>query len=270
MIYLVSTPIGNLNEVNKRAVEILNSADLIAAEDTRNSMNLLNALGIKKPMFSCHEHNEREASITLVNKVKGGKTIAYVSDAGYPGISDPGKILVEEAIKSDIPVSVVNGSCAFITGLVASGLDTTHFYFHGFLPSKDADAKKELDSLKGKQETLIFYESPHRILRTLQLLNKTLGNRQACIARELTKLNEEYIRGTLDELVTIDEATLKGEMVIVVEGNKQTNELNDEEILNRYNSLVERGVNSKIAIEIVCEELNVNKNRVKSLVLSKN
>lgn len=270
MLYLVSTPIGNLNEVSKRTLDVLNMVDLVAAEDTRNSGNLLSNLGVKKPLFSLHEHNEREASIALISKILEGKNVAYMSDAGYPGISDPGKILVEEAIKNDIPVSVVSGSCAFITGLVASGLPTNHFYFHGFLPSKDSDAKKELDELKNKVETIIFYESPHRIIRTLELLFDCLGDRNACIARELTKLNEEYIRGSLSELKTIDEATLKGEMVIIVSGAVLTNEIDDNKLIERYDLLLQKGVTSKAAIEIVCEEFNVNKNRLKNLVMSKN
>lgn len=269
MLYLVSTPIGNLGEVSSRFLEVLKSVDLVAAEDTRNSLNLLHNFGINKPTFSLHEHNEREGSLVLIEKILEGKTVAYMSDAGYPGISDPGKILVEECIKVDIPVSVISGSCAFITGLVASGLPTNHFYFHGFLPSKDGDAKKELENLVGKKETVIFYESPHRINRTVQLLLNVLGNRNACIARELTKLNEEYIRGTLSELSEIDESTLKGEMVIVVEGNSNEQQIDDKKIIERYNELIKKGVTNKVSAEIVGEEFAINKNYVKSLTMSK-
>lgn len=269
MLYLISTPIGNLGEVSKRTLETLGIVDLVAAEDTRNSLNLLNNLGIKKPMFSLHEHNEREASKILVEKIKEGKTVAYMSDAGYPGISDPGKILVEECINNDIPVSVVSGSCAFLTALVASGLPTNHFYFYGFLPSKDSDAKKELETLKNKEETIIFYESPHRIIRTLELLKEYLGDRNVCLARELTKLNEEYIRGSLSELIEIDESTLKGEMVIVVEGNKNEAAIDDKALLDRFDTLLKKGLSNKVAAEIVSEEFNVNKNYVKSLTMIK-
>lgn len=269
MLYLISTPIGNLGEVSKRTLETLGIVDLVAAEDTRNSLNLLNNLGIKKPMFSLHEHNEREASKILVEKIKEGKTVAYMSDAGYPGISDPGKILVEECINNDIPVSVVSGSCAFLTALVASGLPTNHFYFYGFLPSKDSDAKKELEALKNKEETIIFYESPHRIIRTLELLKEYLGDRNVCLARELTKLNEEYIRGSLSELIEIDKSTLKGEMVIVVEGNKNEASIDDKALLDRFDVLLKKGLSNKVAAEIVSEEFNVNKNYVKSLTMIK-
>lgn len=269
MLYLISTPIGNLGEVSKRALETLSMVDLVAAEDTRNSLNLLHHLGINKPTFSLHEHNEREGSLVIVEKILSGKNVAYMSDAGYPGISDPGKILVEECIKANIPVSVVSGSCAFITALVASGLPTNHFYFHGFLPSKDGDAKKELSLLKNKVETIIFYESPHRIIRTLEILLEVLGDRNACIARELTKLNEEYIRGSLKELIEIDETTLKGEMVIVIEGSKEEKETNDDELIKRYEELIKKGVTNKVSAEIVSEEFGVNKNYIKSLTMNK-
>lgn len=267
ILYLVSTPIGNLGEVSKRTIEVLNSVDFVAAEDTRNSLNLLNNLGVKKKMISLHEHNEREASANVIKFILEGSSIAYMSDAGYPGISDPGALLVQEAIKNDVPVSVVNGSSAFLTALIPSGLPTDHFYFHGFLPSKDSDAKKELAELENKRETLIFYESPHRIIRTLEMLYEVLGDRKACLARELTKLNEEYIRGSLSELKDIDESTLKGEMVLTIEGNNSVESLDDEKLINRYKELVERGLTKPQARDIVCEEFNAKPNYVKSLVM---
>ena len=267
ILYLVSTPIGNLGEVSKRTIEVLNSVDFVAAEDTRNSLNLLNNLGVKKKMISLHEHNEREASANVIKLILEGSSIAYMSDAGYPGISDPGALLVQEAIKNDVPVSVVNGSSAFLTALIPSGLPTDHFYFHGFLPSKDSDAKKELTELENKRETLIFYESPHRIIRTLEMLYEVLGDRKACLARELTKLNEEYIRGSLSELKDIDESTLKGEMVLIIEGNNSVEALDDEKLINRYKELVERGLTKPQARDIVCEEFNAKPNYVKSLVM---
>ena len=218
ILYLIATPIGNLKEMSPRALEIISEMDIVAAEDTRNAFSLLANYGLKKELFSLREHNELEASKTILEKIKAGKKVAYMSDAGYPGISDPGYLLVQEMIKNDISVSTISGSCAFINALVASGLDTKHFYFYGFLSAKDSEAKEEILGLKDKKETLIFYEAPHRIMRTLNLLRDALGNRNICLARELTKLNEEYIRGSLDELVELDEATLKGEMVLIVEG----------------------------------------------------
>ena len=266
VLYLIATPIGNLKEMSPRALEIISEMDIIAAEDTRNAFSLLANYGIKKDLFSLREHNELEASKAILEKIRAGKKVAYMSDAGYPGISDPGYLLVQEMIKNDISVSVVSGGCAFINALVASGLDTKHFCFYGFLSSKDSEAKEEILSLKDKKETLIFYEAPHRIMRTLNLLRDGLGNRQICLARELTKLNEEYIRGTIDELVNLDESTLKGEMVLIVEGNKQEKAINDEEIKARVAYFVDLGLSQKDAINVVSEEYSVNKNYVKKLV----
>jgi 16S rRNA (cytidine1402-2'-O)-methyltransferase len=169
-------------------------------------------------------------------------------------------------IKNDVNVSTICGSCAFINALVASGLDTKHFYFYGFLPAKESEAKEEILSLKDRKETIIFYEAPHRINKTLNLLRDGLGNRNVCLARELTKLNEEYIRGSLDELVEIDESTIKGEIVLIVEGNKEENTVDDNKITTRVAYFVELGLSQKDAINVVSEEFNVNKNYVKKLV----
>ena len=212
-LYLIATPIGNLKEMSPRALEIISDMDIIAAEDTRNAFSLLANFNLKKELFSLREHNEVEASKHLLEKINQGKKVAYMSDAGYPGISDPGYLLVQEMIKNDINVSTISGSSAFINALVASGLDTKHFYFYGFLPAKESEAKEEILSLKDKKETLIFYEAPHRIMKTLNLLREGLGNRDVCLARELTKINEEYIRGTFDELLELDESSIKVEIV---------------------------------------------------------
>ena len=268
LLYLVATPIGNLKEISKRALEVFSESDIIAAEDTRNTYSLLVNYGIKKELFSLREHNELEASEHLINFIKQGKKVAYVSDAGYPGISDPGYLLVQTAIKNDINVSVVSGSSAFLTALVASGLETEHFYFFGFLSKKGNEGKSSLEELKGRRETLIFYESPHHIKKTLELLLKVLGNRKAVIARELTKLNEEYIRGTLEELNQIDEATLKGEMVVLVEGNQSnSDDISDERIVERIKYYLNYKIDKKTAIELVKNELNVGKNRVYKLAM---
>ena len=266
ILYLIATPIGNLKEMSPRALEIISEMDIIAAEDTRNAFSLLANYGLKKEMFSLREHNEVEASKHLLEKIKSGKKVAYMSDAGYPGISDPGYLLVKEMINNDVNVSTISGSCAFINALVASGLDTKHFYFYGFLPAKENEAKEEILSLKNRKETLIFYEAPHRINKTLNLLRDGLGNRYVCLARELTKLNEEYIRGELDELVLVDEATIKGEIVLIIEGNKEESAVDDEKIIARVAYFVDLGLSQKDAINVVSEEFNVNKNYVKKLV----
>ena len=218
--YLVATPIGNLKDISSRALEVLKNVDYIASEDTRTTSNLLSYFGINKPMISYHEHNEQESSTKLIDLLKQGKSIAITSDAGYPGISDPGAIIVKHCIENDIPVSIIPGANAFLPALIGSGLDNNHFYFHGFLPSKPSARKKELEQLTNLTCTLIFYESPHRIKETLNDLLTYFPNRKMSLVREITKLHEEYIYGTINEIAQIDESKLKGEMVIVIEGNK--------------------------------------------------
>ena len=266
LLYLVATPIGNLKEFSSRAIEIINECDVVAAEDTRNAYDLLNKFDIKKELYSLREHNEKEASKHLVSLIKAGKKVVYMSDAGYPGISDPGYLLVKELIENNIAVSTISGPCAFINALVASGLDTKHFFFYGFLSAKDNEAKEEINGLKNMRNTLIFYEAPHRIIRTLELLKEGLGNRYACLARELTKINEEYIRGTLEEMCQIEEETLKGEMVIIVDGNKEEVVIKDEEITTRVAYFTKLGLSQKDAINVVSEEFKINKNYIKKLL----
>ena len=266
VLYLIATPIGNLKEMSPRALEIISEMDIIAAEDTRNAYSLLANYGIKKELFSLREHNEIEASKRLLAKIHEGKKVAYMSDAGYPGISDPGYLLVQEMINNGVNVSTISGSSAFINALVASGLETKHFFFYGFLSAKENEAKEEILGLKNRCETIIIYEAPHRILKTLTLLKEGLGNRRVCLARELTKINEEYIRGTLDELCEIEEASLKGEMVIIIEGNKEDKQIDDEKIVARVAYLTKLGLSQKDAISVVSEEFCVNKNYIKKLV----
>ena len=267
LLYLLATPIGNLKELSPRALEVLNSADLIACEDTRNTFALLSHYGIKKNLVSLREHNEKAMSQKIIEEINNGKNVVYVSDAGYPCISDPGSILAEECIHNDINVSTVSGSSAFINALVASGLESDHFYFYGFLSSKDVDAKKQLEQLKYFPSTLIFYESPHRIERTVRLLNEYLGDRQAVIARELTKKNEEYIRGHLSEFLSLDFASIIGEIVIVVEGDKTEQNVEQEKLIEHLNILLDKGVSKKDASEIVSKIDNVNKNDVYDLAI---
>ena len=266
LIYLIATPIGNLGEMSKRALDVIQEMDVIAAEDTRNTYSLLSHFGIKKELFSLREHNEIEATEHLLRLVKNGKKVAYVSDAGYPGISDPGYLLVKKAREEGVAVSTVSGSCAFINALVASGLPTDHFYFYGFLSKKGNEGKKALESLTDRPETLIFYESPHQIEETIKLLFSVFGDRTCVIARELTKLNEEYISGSLSELVNLDFKTIKGEIVLVLEGQNAENELiNDEIIQEKLRFYMSLGVTEKAAIQIAVEELKVPKNRVYKL-----
>ena len=266
VLYLISTPIGNLGEFSNRALETIKEMDIIGAEDTRNTGDLLAKSNIKKQLFSLREHNEVEASQYLIKQIKEGKKVAYMSDAGYPGISDPGYILTKLCLENDIAVSVISGPSAFISALVSSGLETNHFYFHGFLSPKEGEAKSELEELKSKKETLIFYEAPHRIKKTLQILFDVLGNRRVSLHRELTKLNEENIVGNLDELLTLDESTLKGEMVIVIEGNKDNKSLSEEEIIEKVNYFISKNMSKKDAIDAVSEIYNVRKNIIKDII----
>ena len=266
LLYLVATPIGNLKEFSSRAIEVVSDADIVAAEDTRNAHDLLMRFGIKKEFYSLREHNEKEVSKHLVDLIKAGKKVVYMSDAGYPGISDPGYLLVKEMIDNDISVSTISGSSAFINALVASGLESKHFFFYGFLSAKDNEAKEEIKSLKNLRNTIIFYEAPHRIIRTFKLLKDGLGNRNACLARELTKINEEYIRGTLEEMCDLVEDSLKGEMVIIVDGCKEEVVIKDEEIIARVNYFTNLGLSQKDAINVVSEEFKLNKNYIKKLL----
>lgn len=267
-LYLVATPIGNLEEITTRATATLASVDLVACEDTRVSGKLIKHLGLEKPLIACHEHNEFTVSKQLVEKLLQGQSIAYVSDAGYPGISDPGQRLVQAALLEDIQVIVISGPSAVFNALVASGLDTTRFYFHGFLRQKEAARLDEIKDLYRRPETLIFYEAPHRIDTTLRNLLDVLGNRKACIARELTKIHEEYIEGTLQELTEIDPTTLKGEMVVIVEGNKDEFgiKLSEEEIRKLVDSMTATGISMKDAIRQVSEMTKMAKNYIYKVV----
>ena len=267
-LYLVATPIGNLEEITTRATKTLADVDLVACEDTRVSGKLIKHLGLEKPLIACHEHNEFTVSKQLVEKLKEGQSIAYVSDAGYPGISDPGQRLVQAALLEDIQVIVISGPSAVFNALVASGLDTSRFYFHGFLRQKEAARLDEIKDLYRRAETLIFYEAPHRIDSTLKNLLDVLGNRKACIARELTKIHEEYIEGTLQELTEVDPTTLKGEMVVMVEGNKDEFgiKLSEEEIRKLVDSMTATGISMKDAIRQVSEMTKMAKNYIYKVV----
>ncbi|MBE6142372.1 MAG: 16S rRNA (cytidine(1402)-2'-O)-methyltransferase [Erysipelotrichaceae bacterium] len=268
ILYVVATPIGNLKELSLRGQEVLSSVDFVASEDTRTTASLLKQFGISKPSISCHEHNEQEASQKIISLLKEGKSIALTSDAGYPGISDPGAILIRHCIENDIPVSIINGANAFIPALVGSGLDTTHFYFHGFLNSKRSTRRRELEENKSRKETMIFYESPHRIEETLLDMYEVLGNRQASIAREITKLHEEYIRGSLEELSSIDPSSLRGEMVVVVEGNKDIKMLTEDDIKSLLEEELKQGKTLKDAIKEVSKAYSLKKNIVYDIATS--
>ncbi len=267
LLYLLATPIGNLGDISNRFIEVMSEIDIVACEDTRVSGKLLNHLGVKKQLISLHEHNEVSSSEKIVKLILSGKKVAYMSDAGFPCISDPGQKLVEIALKNEINVTCVPGANAALIALAASGLPSDHFYFHGFLSAKESEKINELKYLECKPETMIFYEAPHRIKKTLELLYKILGNRRICIARELTKIHEEFIRGKLDEIVFIDEQTLKGEMVLVVEGKQEDKviALDDFSLVDMVKKQIENGLSTKDAVKNVSEETQISKNYIYNL-----
>lgn len=264
LLYLIATPIGNLDEMTPRALAILKEADYLAAEDTRNSGKLMAHFGIDKPWISCHEHNEQEAGERIVSLLLSGKKVCYMSDAGYPTLSDPGQRLVAKCLDNGIKVSVTSGPSAAIDALACSGLDSDHFYFQGFLSPKESERANELRKLAARDETIIFYESPHRITKTLVAMAAGLGDRRAVIARELTKAHEEFIRGTLSELALEPEESLRGEMVIIVEGKAKEldAEKSDNDIASALKAELDLGHSGKEAVKNVSANLGVAKNRV--------
>ena len=218
VLYLVATPIGNLEDITYRAVRTLREVDLIACEDTRHTRNLLDRYEIARPLISYHEHNEQSRAEELVAKLLAGTNVALVSDAGMPLVSDPGYRVAAAAINAGISVVPIPGPSAVITALAAAGLPTDAFYFGGFLPAKSGQRSRTLESLRDQSATLVFYEAPHRILETLSDVEKILGPRPVVVARELTKLHEEFLRGTASELRAALESrpSIKGEMTLLI------------------------------------------------------
>ena len=222
-LYLVATPIGNLEDITLRAINTLKEVDLIAAEDTRHTMKLLNHLKIKKTLISYYKETEKIKSDILIEKIINGKNIALVSDAGTPAISDPGEEIIKKAIENNINIIPIPGACAFVNALICSGFSTKEFIFIGFLSKNAKDKKKKLEELKNENKTLIFYESPHKIKSTLENILEILGNRKIVLARELTKIHEEFIRGRILDILE-KEQELRGEFVIIVEGTEKKEE----------------------------------------------
>ena len=273
MLYVVSTPIGNLEDITLRALRILKEVDLIAAEDTRRTRHLLTHYGIHKPLISYHEHNQRLREDPLLEKLREGKQIALVTDAGTPGISDPGEPLIRRVAQEGIPLVPIPGPSAVIAALSISGLPTGSFLFYGFLPPKASARKKFLETLKKRTETLILYESPRRIAALLKEILEILGNRQVVVTRELTKVFEETLRGSIaDVLQKIGEENVKGEITVILDGHVQV-EKGDfpsiREALRDY--VLNFRVSMKEAIERVSEDLGVAKREVyqESLKLKK-
>ncbi len=259
-LYIIATPIGNMADITLRAIEVLKQVDVIFAEDTRVSGHLLKHHGIDTPLRSYYAHNEREKSNEALGMLSSGKQVALISDAGTPRLSDPGDILVRTIRDNNFPVVPIPGASALLSALMISALPAETFTFVGFLPHKTSAKETRLKSLVNVKHSLVFYETPHRIEKTLNSMYDLLGNRQATLMRELTKQHEEVIEFTLGEAATLD--NLRGEMVLIVEGNTETSPLNEDDMIDHVELLIEDGYNEKDAIKHVASTRNVKKNTV--------
>ena len=271
-IYLVATPIGNLSDISMRAIETLKNVDIIACEDTRNTIRLLNHFEIKGHLTSYHEYNKIDKAYELCEKVKEGKNIAFVSDAGMPAISDPGYELVEIAYKEGLEVTVVPGASAVVSALAISGISSRRFAFEGFLPADKNEKKEILTELSQESRTLILYEAPHRLLKTLKELFEYMGNRNIAIVREITKLHEEVLKGRLAEIISdyeSEKVAIRGEYVLVIEGKsllekKEERQKSFEEISIRehYEKYIAEGMDKKEAMKAVAKDRGIQKRDV--------
>jgi len=272
-LYIVATPIGNLGDISRRCVETLQSVDFIAAEDTRVTVKLLNHLGIKKPMVSYFEHNKVESGAKIVERLLAGESCALVTDAGTPGISDPGEDLVALCVQNQIKVVSIPGCCALISALAVSGLKTGRFTFEGFLSTSKKSRAAHLESLKDEQRTMVFYEAPHKLRSTLADMAAAFGGeRRIALCRELTKVHEEILRMTLKEAVDYyAENTPRGEFVLVIEGARPAEkaDLSLEEALERIEELREEGMSLKDAVKKCAEETGLQKNELYKAALGK-
>ncbi|WP_238907308.1 16S rRNA (cytidine(1402)-2'-O)-methyltransferase [Clostridium sp. YIM B02506] len=269
-LYIVPTPIGNLKDITIRALDVLKECNVIAAEDTRQTIKLLNHFNIKKQLISYHQHNELTKSEEIINRVRGGEIVALVSDAGSPGISDPGSVIIKRCIEEEVEFEVLPGATAIITALVNSGLDTTKFTFRGFVPRENKERRVLISEIKNHKETLVFYEAPHRIKETLSFLHDELGDRKVAICRELTKLHEQIVRGSILEVIEhFNTNNPRGEFVVVIEGKSQE-EIDLEQKAKWENTTVEehiilyvdRGYSKKEAIKLVAKERSMPKSEV--------
>lgn len=261
MLYLCTTPIGNMEDITLRVIRTLENADCIYCEDTRHTAALLTKLNIKKPLFSCHEHNENEAAEDIIRRINSGEAVAFVSDAGMPGISDPGERLVAACIRTDTPFTVLPGASASLTALVLSGLPSKNACFAGFLPRETKPRREAVSLLASHKGTLIIYESPLRVAATCKELAEILGNRPAVLVREITKVYEEAVRLTLGELSErYRDVPPKGECVLVVGGAEESPHATEDDIRERLSALLSKGVRAKDAAKEVSAVLDVSRN----------
>lgn len=274
-LYLVATPIGNLEDITFRALKVLKEVDLIAAEDTRHTLGLLNHFEISKPLISYYKQTEKKKSPILIQKLLEGKNIAIVSDAGTPGISDPGEEIVKEAIENDIEIIPIPGCVAFINALIGSGLNTNEFIFIGFLSANNKDRKDKLNELKFEKRTLIFYEAPHKLKFSLESMLEVLGDRKIVLAKELTKIHEQYIRGNISTILEQFVDNIKGEFVVIVEGakfsqeEKQVSNLNEMDLEKHYEFYEKKGLNKKEIIKKISKDRSISKNEIYQYFINK-
>lgn len=262
-LYLVPTPIGNMSDITNRALDILNMSDIILCEDTRVTGQLLSFYNIKKKLICSNEQTEKNLKEEVANFLDKGLNIALVTDRGTPIISDPGYNIVEYLIKKDYNVIGLPGATAFVPALIASGIDPQPFLFYGFLNSKPAKRKKELELLESFKYTMIFYEAPHRIIQMLNTLKEVFGNRKISVSREISKLYEEIYRGSIDEVLKeLSSVSIKGEFVVVVEGNKKEDDYSDMTINDHVNMYIEDGYSEKEALKLVAKDRGVKKSEI--------
>ena len=274
-LYLVATPIGNLEDMTFRAINILKEVDVIAAEDTRHTLKLLNYYEISKPMISYHRHNEDAKTEILINKLLAGENIALVTDAGTPGISDPGEEVVKEAIKNGIEVISIPGACALISGLICSGLNTKEFAFYGFLPLNKKNREKIISKIKSENKTVILYEAPHKLLKTLKDIMTEVGDINCVLAKEITKIHEDFIRDKISNIVSNlnEKSEIKGEYVILLDlnGNEvlASEDITLKSIEEQYKIYELQGMDKKEIIKKIAKNKKVTKNEIYKLFLDK-
>jgi len=259
-LYIVSTPVGNLEDITLRAVRILGEVDIIAAEDTRHSVKLLNHLGIRKPMISYWREKEQVKSDEIIKRLHAGQSVALISDAGTPGISDPGAVLIKKAIEENIQIVSIPGPSAFVAALSVSGLPTDQFTFMGFLPSRTSQRQKFLREVYLEQRTLIFYEAPHRIVDTLLDVSRIFGERKAALIKEITKFHEDVVRGSITEIIEeVQKTIIAGEYVIIVEGWSGMNRSITEDVLSELHTCMRKGLGRKEAVKRIAETYGLSK-----------
>jgi 16S rRNA (cytidine1402-2'-O)-methyltransferase len=260
ILYIVSTPIGNLEDITARALRILREVDVIAAEDTRHSLKLLNHYGISKPMISYWREKERSKAEEIVRRLLSGQAVALISDAGTPGISDPGAILIRMAIEENVPVVSIPGPSACIAALSLSGLPSDQFAFIGFLPPKQSQRQKMLTELRMETKTMIFYEAPHRIPETLVDMEALFPGRRAALVKELTKMHEEVLRGNISEiLANIEKTKIAGEYILILEGKTEKDRVSTEDALIEVHSLLKKGLGRKEAVKKIADQYGLSK-----------